>query len=268
MFKEPIYQILDKIKEESFFIWPPKLVGDPAARNHKLQCFYHRDRGHLTENCHKFKTHLEQLVSDGHLAEYVDSNLTEPKRSGTAANRSGTSGIAPTGVIQVIHNPLCTSILPTSFRSDIQKTVHHRQSFGISDSAHLLSTSCSENPGSSARQVVSFLDDNLMDVQMPHSEPLVITLKIGNYDVKRVLIDQGSFAEVIYQTLYEKLGLREADLTDFTSPVFGFSGKSTTPLGNTTLPVLAGLINLQTEFIFIQASPPYNAIMGRDWLHG
>ena len=71
----------------------------------------------------------------------------------------------------------------------------------------------------------------------------------------------------MYQGLYEKLGLREADLTDFTSPVFDFSGESTTPLGKTTLPVLAGLINLQTEFIVIQASSPYNAIMGRDWLH-
>jgi hypothetical protein len=61
--------------------------------------------------------------------------------------------------------------------------------------------------------------------------------------------------------------LGESDLTNFTSSVFGFSGESTIPLGKTTLPVLAGLINLQTEFIVIQALSPYNAIMGRDWLH-
>jgi hypothetical protein len=59
VFKEPIYRILDKIKQKPFFIWPPKLPGDPIARNQKLQCSYHRDRGHLTENHHKFKTHLE-----------------------------------------------------------------------------------------------------------------------------------------------------------------------------------------------------------------
>jgi hypothetical protein len=121
VFKEPIYRILDKIKGEPFFVWPPKLPGDPAARNQKLQCSYHRDRGHLTENCHKFKTHLEQLVSDGHLGEYVDSNLTEPKGPGMVSNRSGNSGAAPTGVIHVILNPLCTSILPTSFRSDSKR---------------------------------------------------------------------------------------------------------------------------------------------------
>uniref|UniRef100_A0A2N9F1K3 Uncharacterized protein n=1 Tax=Fagus sylvatica TaxID=28930 RepID=A0A2N9F1K3_FAGSY len=267
VFKEPIYRILDKIKGEPFFIWPPKLVDDPTARNHNLHCFYHRDRGHLTENCHKYKTHLEQLVANDHLSDYVDKNLTECKTRGTTTNRSGASGSVPAGVIQVIHNPSCTSISPTSFRLDIQKAAHLRRSFGILDFAHLLSASCSNNLGSSASQVVSFSEDDLTDVQMPHSDSLVITLRIWNYDVKRVLIDQGSFAEVMYKGLYEKLGLKEADLDDFSSPVFGFSGESTTPLGKTTLLVLARPINLQIEFIVIHGSSPYNAIIGRDWLH-
>jgi hypothetical protein len=267
VFKEPIYWILDKIKAKPFFVWPPKLVGDPAAWNHNLHCLYHRDRGHLTENCHKYKTHLEQLVADSHLSDYVDSNLIGYKARGTTADRSGASGSVRAGVIQVIHNPSCTSILPASFRSDIQKAAHLKRSFGILDSARLLSTSCLENLGSPTHRVVSFLDEDLIDVQMPHSDPIVITLRIGNYDVKRVLIDQGSFAEVMYKGLYEKLGLKEADLDDFSSAVFGFSGESTTPLGKTTLLVLAGPINLQTKFIVIHGSSPYNAIMGRDWLH-
>ena len=102
---------------------------------------------------------------------------------------------------------------------------------------------------------------------MPHNDPLVITLRIGNYDVQRVLIDQGSFVEVIYQDLYKKLGLEEAELASLTSPIFGFLGEPTVPQGKTVLPVLAGPINLQTEFIVVKASSPYNAIMGRDWLH-
>jgi hypothetical protein len=164
VFKEPIYQILDKIKGEPFFVWPPKLPEDPVARNQKFQYSYHSDRGHLTENCHKFKTHLEQLVSDGHLGEYIDPNLTEPKGRETVSNHSGTSGTAHTGVIHVIHNPLCTSILPTSFRSDIQKAAYLRQSFGISDSAHLAPKYCSENPNFSDQQVISFSNGDLRDI--------------------------------------------------------------------------------------------------------
>ena len=71
----------------------------------------------------------------------------------------------------------------------------------------------------------------------------------------------------MYKGLYEKLGLKEADLADFPTPVFSFMGESTVPMGKTTLPVLAGPISLQTEFIVIRGFSPYNAIVGRDWLH-
>ena len=115
--------------------------------------------------------------------------------------------------------------------------------------------------------MISFSDNDLKDVQLPYNDPLVVTLRIRNFDVQRVLIDQGSFAEVMYRDLYLKLGLGENKLSSFTSPIYGFSGEPTVPLGKTILPVLAGPINLQTEFIVVKAPSPYNTIMGRDWLH-
>jgi hypothetical protein len=267
VFKEPIYRILEKIKVEPFFVWPPKLPGDPVTWSQRPMCHYHRERGHLTENCYKFKSHLDQLVFDGHLSEYVNLSLTEREKTKQSEDRPGSSGTAPTGVIHVILSPLCTSISPESYRSELQKAFHLRQSYGISDSAHLVPRLCSEAHVLSVNGTISFSDSDLHDVQLPHNDPLVITLRIGNYDVKRVLVDQGSFAEVMYQELYEKLGLGKSDLSQFSSPVFGFSGESTIPLGKTTLPVLAGPINLQTEFIVVQAPSPYNAIMGKSWLH-
>ena len=71
----------------------------------------------------------------------------------------------------------------------------------------------------------------------------------------------------MYQDLYVKLGLGEAELSSFASLIFGFSGKPIVPLRKAVLPVLAGPVNLQTEFIVVKASSPYNVIMGRDWLH-
>ena len=184
VFKEPIHRLLDKIKGKPFFVWPSKLIGDPTVRNQNLYCFYHRDRGHLTENYHKYKAHLEQLVTARHLADYVDPNPIGSKARGTTSSRSGIQGPAPAGIIHVIHNPSCTSILPTSFRSNIKKASHLRRSYGIVDYAHLVSASCSGVPSSSAHQVVSFSDEDLVDVQMPHNDPLVITLRFGDYDVQ------------------------------------------------------------------------------------
>ena len=36
VFKEPVHQILEKIKNESYFKWPNKIGGDPMKRNQSL----------------------------------------------------------------------------------------------------------------------------------------------------------------------------------------------------------------------------------------
>ncbi|XP_065618478.1 uncharacterized protein LOC136062826 [Quercus suber] len=41
IFKEPVHQVLKKIKNELFFKWPNKMVENPERRNHNLYCQYH-----------------------------------------------------------------------------------------------------------------------------------------------------------------------------------------------------------------------------------
>ena len=38
VFKEPVYQILKKIKNEPYFKWPNKMGGDPSKHNQSLYC--------------------------------------------------------------------------------------------------------------------------------------------------------------------------------------------------------------------------------------
>jgi hypothetical protein len=84
VFKEPIYKVMDKIKRKPFFFWPPKLLKNLAMKDQKLQCSYHKDKGHMIENYHMLKTHLEQLVLAGHFGQYVDTNLTGKKETSSA----------------------------------------------------------------------------------------------------------------------------------------------------------------------------------------
>uniref|UniRef100_A0A2N9FJP4 RNase H type-1 domain-containing protein n=1 Tax=Fagus sylvatica TaxID=28930 RepID=A0A2N9FJP4_FAGSY len=116
-------------------------------------------------------------------------------------------------------------------------------------------------------QQIFFSDEDLRDVQTPHDDPLVIKLKIGDSDVKRVLIDQGSCSEIMYPDLFHGLGLKQSDLQSYDAPLFGFSGESIRPMGRITLNVHTGPISLETEFIVINVPSPYTAIMGRRWLH-
>ena len=58
-FKEPVYKILEHIKNEPYFRWSEKMGGDPMRRNQYLYCTYHREKDHTTEQCRMLKDHLE-----------------------------------------------------------------------------------------------------------------------------------------------------------------------------------------------------------------
>ena len=59
VFREPVQQVLEKIKNEPFFKWPNKMAGEPKKRNPNLYCHYHQDHGHTTDNCRNLWDHLE-----------------------------------------------------------------------------------------------------------------------------------------------------------------------------------------------------------------
>ena len=49
--------------------------------------------------------------------------------------------------------------------------------------------------------------------------------------------------------------------------LFGFNGSSTTSLGDVTLPVQAGPVIPNVLFFVVESLAPFNAILGRTWLH-
>ena len=63
--------------------------------------------------------------------------------------------------------------------------------------------------------VLSFLNANKQGTIQPHDDTLVVTLRIGGYDVKRVMIDQSNAAEIMYLDLYKGLGLKTENLTTY-----------------------------------------------------
>ena len=95
----------------------------------------------------------------------------------------------------------------------------------------------------------------------------MVTLRIGGYDVKRVMVDQGSKAEIMYLDLYKGLNLKPEDLTGYDSPLLGFDGKVVFSKGQIRLPMQAGSEVVEVDFIVVDAYSPYIAIVARPWLH-
>ena len=72
---------------------------------------------------------------------------------------------------------------------------------------------------------LSFSDEDKIGTTQLHGDALVVTLRIRGYDVKRVMMDQGSCVEVMYPDLYRGLNLKPEDLTAYDSPLVSFDGK-------------------------------------------
>ena len=111
--------------------------------------------------------------------------------------------------------------------------------------------------------VLGFSDEDKLGTIQPYDDALVVTLKIGGYDVKRVMIDQGSAAEIMYPDLYKGLGLKLENLTAYSSPLVSFKGKMVVPKGQIRLPVQIGTDVVEVDSIVVDAFSPYTAIMGR-----
>ena len=106
------------------------------------------------------------------------------------------------------------------------------------------------------RPSLSFSDEDKIETIQPHGDALVVTLRIRGYDVKRVMIDQGSCVEVMYPDLYKGLNLKPEDLTAYDSPLVSFDGKLVTPKGHIRLPVQADSEVVEVDFIVVDAYSP------------
>ena len=136
--------------------------------------------------------------------------------------------------------------------------------------AHLSSRDLNQDPKRARVElslVMGFSDEDKIGIIQPHDDALVITLRIGGYDVKRVMIDQGSAAEIMYPDLYKGLNLKAKDLTPYSSPLVSFEGKIIIPKGQVRLLVQTGSEVVEVDFIVVDAFSPYTAIVARPWLH-
>lgn len=95
----------------------------------------------------------------------------------------------------------------------------------------------------------------------------MVTARISGFAVKRVLVDQGSGAEVMYPELYKGLGLKTEDLSKYDTPLVGFDGRMVIPEGQVTLLVNTEGKEVMVNFIVVNSFSFYTAILGQPWIH-
>ena len=114
---------------------------------------------------------------------------------------------------------------------------------------------------------ISFPPVNSNRVIVPYYDALVPTLCINGFDVHRVLVDPGSAADLLQLSAFTQMKVSSYMLNSARRILSGFNGATTTTLGDVTLPVKSRPIIKRVLFLVVEDLGPYNAIVGRTWLH-
>ncbi|GAV83474.1 hypothetical protein CFOL_v3_26921, partial [Cephalotus follicularis] len=108
-------------------------------------------------------------------------------------------------------------------------------------------------------------------VRLPHDDPVVVTLLVELFTMKRILIDSGNSADILYKHAFDQLRIPADQLKPMKTPLVGFTGEMIHPLGSINLSVVAGTAPHQTQvemtFLVVDTPSPYNAIVGRPGLN-
>jgi hypothetical protein len=88
--------------------------------------------------------------------------------------------------------------------------------------------------------VLSFSEEDARGVVMPHDDALVVTLTVANHGIHRILVDNGSSADILYYPAFQQMGIDRERIKPFASPLVGFGGEVVYPIGIIPLPVTVG----------------------------
>ena len=115
--------------------------------------------------------------------------------------------------------------------------------------------------------LVSFAPIDPTQIITPHYDALVLILCINNFDVLRVLVDPGNAEELLHLPAFTQMKVPLSHLSSAGRVLSGFNGSTTLTVGEIALSVKVGPVTQQVLFSVVEDLGPYNAIVGRTWLH-
>ena len=119
--------------------------------------------------------------------------------------------------------------------------------------------------------IIGFLEEDVRHHHHPHDDALVVSVRVRDYNVHRILVDNGSSADILYYPAFQQMGIDKARLISTNAPLVGFGGTKALPLGAITLSVTVGdypqQITKDVTFLVVDCSSTYNGILRRPTLN-
>ncbi|XP_072060402.1 uncharacterized protein [Arachis hypogaea] len=264
----------DIIKEilNSKLIKPPRKAGtyqDTKNVDKSKYCTFHQKHGHNTDDCVVAKDLLERLARQGHLDKYIGGHIQKRGSNSTTADlpdqhrgkekMSSGQYERPRGIINCISGGYASGGHSNSARKRSFRTIYSadvpKQNVTIS------------NPQPEVTFTHADFNSNIQNLD----DPVVITLQLGDLLVKKVLLDPGSSADVLFYSTFQKMKLSDNTLQSTGGDLVGFSGERVPVLGSVWLQTTLGEQPLSKtndiQYLVVDCFSPYNLILGRPFLN-
>jgi hypothetical protein len=115
--------------------------------------------------------------------------------------------------------------------------------------------------------VASVLFEKPDPLMTQHLRPLYIQGHLDGIPVSRILVDNGSAANLMPRFMLVKLGKGDQDLLPSSASISDFAGGITTAQGIIIMNLQVGIKTLTTPFFVVNSRSSYNLLLGRDWIH-
>ena len=88
--------------------------------------------------------------------------------------------------------------------------------------------------------IIGFSEEDARRLHHPHNDALVVSIRVEDYNMHRVLVDNGSSADILYYPAFQQMGIGRERLILMNAPLVGFGGTRVLLLGAVTLSVVVG----------------------------
>jgi len=234
----------------------PPVKTDKVLGPHKDSwCEFHQAFGHHINNCLTLGYQLDELVKNGFLKDY----LAEPSTATVLA--------VPEVEDQAHEMPIHGEVHTISGGfSGGGCTASQRMRYVRS--VNLVAEEGSDDPWESD---LVFTKADLRDVVPHDNDPVVISVVTAGRRVHRVLVDQGSSADVMFWSTFNKLQLSPDLLMPYTGCLYGFAGDQVEVRGYLELRMtFTDGTTSRTEsirYLVVNANSAYNILLGRPALN-
>ena len=265
-----VSQVLHEVRNEQFLRWPAQMKSNPATRDNTKYCEFHRDYGHRTDNCIQLRREIEYLIQRGYLRRFISprnqahgqiQNQNQAPAQQPPPRQTTTQHQQPLGEIHVISGGF------TEGGESSSAWKAHLRSIRSADIGEVQAVSKVPRIDTT----ITFSDSDLEGCQHPHDDPLVIHAIVASTTVHRVLVDNGSSADIIFASAFDKMGIGREKLEPVNTHLRGFSGEKVLPLGSIQLVLTLGEPPCQAtttaRFLIVDAPSAYNMLLGRPSLN-